>query len=185
MNTPDGSGAKDNPFALRWGWLIILAFLVQLVTIPILSDPSALAVKKAIIAVTLLMVLVGIVPNLRWWTFKILAIGFLLNTLAISVNGGLMPVTPENYAKVSGEEAQFLGPGQTPPGSKDVLMAASDTRLRPLTDTLYIPFLRPNVYSIGALVLFAGLISFVLEAATRAINHRKRAGASRFALEVR
>ena len=185
MNTADSRYTNDNPFALRWGWLIILAFVIQLVTIPILSDPSALVVKKAILAVTSLMVLVGILPNLRWWTFRILAIGFVLNTLAISVNGGLMPVSPENYGKISGEKAQVLELGQTPTGSKDVLMAASETRLKPLTDTLYIPFFRPNIYSIGDIVLFAGLISFVLEAATRAINHRRRSNASRLALEVR
>lgn len=102
---------------MRRGWLIILAFLVQLITILMVTDPSTLPIKKAVLAITALMILLGILPNLRWWAFRVFAVGFVLNTLVIAVNGGLMPVTPENHQRVLKAEVQMPSLGQTPPHS--------------------------------------------------------------------
>jgi hypothetical protein len=162
------------PFDLRRGWLILLAFLIQLAVIRTISDPSSLGIKKAALAVTTLMLLVAILPNLRWWAFRIFAVGFVLNTLAMAANGGLMPVTLENHLRVADASHQSLSPGQTSPQSKNILLAPSDTRLSFLSDIIYLSVPKPKVYSVGDLFLMAGLLTFLVEVAVRAVHSRRR-----------
>ena len=166
------SGHPRPIFDVRRGWLVILAFAIQAGTIPIISDPSALALKKAILGVTAAMLLLGILPNLRWWAFRLLGIGFLLNLAVMSANGGLMPITVEDYNMIP-EPAADLSVGQTPPGTKNVLLAEPDIRLGLLRDRIYIAELRSNVYSVGDLVLLAGLAVFVIELASKLIRSRR------------
>lgn len=161
-----------NGLSLRWGWLIILAFLLQVAVITTVADPNALALKRAVLAVTSLMLLVGILANLRWWSMRILAVGFLMNTLVIAANGGLMPVTPEDNAKVSPPD-QRVELGQTPPHSKNILLERSDARLYFLSDTIYLTWPAPKIYSAGDVVLFLGLVAFAAEATLRAIAARR------------
>lgn len=167
------SGDSRPTLDVRRGWLVILAFAIQAGTIPIISDPSALVLKKAILGVTAAMLLLGIVPNLRWWGFRLLGVGFLLNLAVMSANGGLMPITLEDYNRVS-EPAADLVVGQTPPGTKNVLLAEPGIRLELLRDRLYISELRPNVYSVGDLMLLAGLAVFVIEVTSTLIRSRRR-----------
>ena len=157
---------------VRRGWLVILAFAIQAGTIPIISDPSALALKRGILAVTAAMLLLGILPNLKkWWAFRLLGLGFVLNVAVMSANGGLMPITLDDYSMIP-EPVANVGLGQTPPKTKNVLLAEPDIRLGILRDRFYIAELRPNVYSVGDLMLLAGLGAFVLEMASRLIRSR-------------
>lgn len=180
---PNGRGAGKNgrgsqmsaaPFDLRRGWLVLLAFAIQLAVLRPITDPSALGVKRAVLAVMALMLLLAILANLRWWAFRIFAVGFVLNTLAMAANGGLMPVTPENHLRVADASHQTLSPGQTPPQSKNILLVSSDTRLSFLSDIIYLSIPRPKIYSLGDLFLMAGLVVFLGEVAVRAIRWRGR-----------
>ncbi len=164
-------GAIDVP-KVRWGWLIILAFLIQLATIPTITDPTALDLKRAVLAITAVMMVVGIVSNLRLWTMRLLGIGFILNAVVIVANGGLMPATPENYQRIVKDGADDVPIGQSPPHTKNILLARSDTRLSFLSDTVYISVPSPNVYSPGDLVLIAGVIAFPLEVTRRSARRR-------------
>ena len=155
------------------GWLVILAFAIQAGTISLISDPSALGLKRAILGATAAMLLLGILPNLRWWAFRLLGIGFLLNLAVMSANGGLMPITPEDYNLLPAPAAGWMI-GQTPPGTKNVLLAEPDIRLGLLRDRLYVAELRPNVYSVGDLMLLAGLAVFVIEMTSGLIRSRRR-----------
>jgi hypothetical protein len=155
--------------SVRRGWLVMLALIVQLFVIYGISDPTALTLKKTLLAISGAMLLVGIIPNLRWWAFRVMAAGFLLNAIVMASNGGLMPISPENARRVLSEaELQALAPGQTPPHSKSVLLPESDTRLRFLSDTIYLSFPIRNAYSPGDVLLAAGLVTFVVEYVTRA-----------------
>jgi hypothetical protein len=169
-----GSQIGATPFDLRQGWLMLLAFVIQLAVIRMVTDPSSLGIKKAVLAVTALMLLLAIIPNLRWWAFRIFAAGFVLNTLVMAANGGLMPVTLENHLRVADAGHQTLSLGQTPPHSKVVLLAPSDTRLGFLSDTIYLSIYKPKIYSLGDLFLMAGLLTFLVEVAVRAARSRRR-----------
>lgn len=174
MRQAEKSSSKAGIPPVRYGWLVILAFLVQAVALTSISDPSALAAKRAVLAVTSLMLLVGIVPNLRWWAFRVIGVGFLLNTLALAANGGLMPVTPENAEKVLPDIQETVAIGQTPPRSKSILLPESRTRLRPLTDTIYLPFPRSSIYSVGDVSLMGGVVILLLEIPVRLyLRHRQ------------
>ena len=162
-----------HPLDLSRAWLIILAFAIQLAVIPTVSDPSALALKKAVLVVTGVMLIVGIVPNLHLWSVRVIVLGFVLNAAAISLNGGLMPITPENQAKVFGVEA-LPEIGQTPAYSKNVLLEADDTKVGILSDRIYIGGPSPRVYSIGDFVLVSGLLLFGIEAVVVSLLLRKR-----------
>ena len=159
---------------VRRGWWILGAFVIQLATIPVISDPSALTLKKVVLALTAAMLVWGILPNLKLWSFRVLALGFALNALVIFLNGGLMPVSPENYARVAGPEAQRLVIGQTPPRTKAVLVEASDTRLKLLSDVIYVGQPTPRLFSIGDILLVVGLLVFAIEIGRRAAQHRRR-----------
>ena len=172
MSTYSGSPKRD-PLDIKWAWLIILAFVIQLAVIPTVTDPTALALKKVVLVVTGVMLVVGIVPNLRWWSVRVIALGFLLNTLAISFNGGLMPITPENQARVLSSTEELPELGQTPAYSKNVLLEAGDTRLGFLSDRVYIGIPSPRVYSVGDFVLVGGLFVFLVEAATLSLLYRR------------
>jgi len=95
------SRAKEEWFSLRRSWLILLALAIQIVVVRTVTDPEALGLKRAAMAATAVMLVAAMLPNLRWWAFRIFAIGFVLNTLAMAVNGGLMPVTLENHLRVA------------------------------------------------------------------------------------
>ena len=171
-----GSLPKHYGAGIRRGWLLLLAFVIQLVAIYTITDPTALAAKKSVLALTSAMLLWAVVANLRWWSFRILAVGLLLNTLVMAVNGGLMPATPENLARlVAPSQVQALQLGQTPPLSKNELKAASDIRLRFLSDIIYVGVPTPKVYSAGDVVLAVGVAGFAIETAALAILRRRRA----------
>ena len=177
--TDESGGILD----VRFGWLIILAFVIQLATILTITDPSALVLKKAIMAVTGLLILGGLIPNLRWWGFRVLAVGFLLNALVMIVNGGLMPVTPENYAKVARSDVGPVAIGETPPRTKSVVMVDDETRLAFLSDVVYVGSPSPRVYSVGDIALGLGFVAVFIEVGVGAIVRRKRQRTFKLAME--
>lgn len=99
--------------------------------------------------------------NLHFWPMRLLALGLFLNLLAMLVNGGLMPVTPEHAIDAGfGAEVSRLELGDAVPHSKDVLKERKDTHLAFLTDTLVMPDAVPGraVASPGDVIVFAALV---------------------------
>jgi len=101
-----------------------------------------------------------------------MAVGLLLNLLAISSNGGLMPVSPEEVADVNLlGRIQNVQLGEPVPGSKGILMAPRDARLWFLSDVIVFPPRGPvaRVVSLGDLAIGLGLVIAVAEAVARTI----------------
>jgi hypothetical protein len=91
-----------------------------------------------------------------------MALGTLLNFIAIVVNGGLMPVSPE--ARQLADMA-FLGPsqfGMVLPQGSGVLLPIDQTNLWFLTDIIPTSHLG-GVYSAGDVLIGMGFIIFLLE----------------------
>jgi len=159
---------------IRRGWFIILALLVQLVAIPAISNPDALVLKKAILGATTVLLVWSLLPNLRWWSFRILGIGLLLNTIVMVANGGLMPATFDELQHVlPAENARQYGLGQTPVGSKNILLAEEDVNLKFLSDLTPVMWPVPKVYSVGDFFLFTGFLIFIFELFIR-VSRMKR-----------
>jgi hypothetical protein len=109
---------------------------------------------------TFVLLLVFALRNWHLWGVRVMAVGFLLNLLAISLNGGLMPVTPEQVASVNLlDRIENVQLGEPVPGSKGILMAPREARLWFLSDIIVFPPRSPvaRVVSVGDLVVLGGV----------------------------
>jgi hypothetical protein len=104
------------------------------------------------------LLLLFIVVNLKAHpALVVLGIGLLLNFTVIAANGGLMPTSPEVYAKYSWPEGVTVG--HWIPGSKDILLERDDIRFYFLSDRF-----RWDVqavvrdFSIGDVIIALGLM---------------------------
>jgi len=145
---------------LRLGGGAFFALLLQVIafTAPLGDD-----VPRRVFVLFSYIVLIGFVTlNLRRIGISIIGIGLLLNFIAISANGGLMPVTPETLAR--GDFPDDVTIGQWVPGSKDVLLEREDVRLWALGDR-YVLDSGPATlaYSVGDAFILGGLLVFLAE----------------------
>ena len=72
-----------------------------------------------------------------------------------------MPITPETLVKINpGSTVEYWPEGIHYGYSKDVILAEEDTRLGVLSDRLVVPppFPRPTAFSIGDLLIAAGIV---------------------------
>lgn len=98
-----------------------------------------------------------------------------MNFLVIVCNGGLMPVSPEAI-KAAGMEEKFstVQVGQLLPGSKDILLNRSDTRLQFLSDIFTIKYPTRRLFSPGDAIVVAGIPVFMIELIARIRTSKKR-----------
>lgn len=137
---------------LRWAWLAVAGFLVQ---VAIFTDPLGPLIGDAAPTVYVgsnIAVLAAVFRNLAISGMTIVAIGAALNLAAILANGGAMPADPAALASL----------GILPPdGSNSVVVA--DPAFRPLTDLFAMPAWLPfaNVFSVGDVLLAVGVAGVI------------------------
>jgi hypothetical protein len=144
------AGLAEIPF--RWGWLAIAGLFVQVL---LFAEPVAASIGSAgtpIYLASTAAVLVAVLRNLRIPGMPLVAIGAASNLLAIVVNGGVMPTSPEAVAALEPQAAGF---------SNSAVM--SDPVLRPLTDIFTLPPWVPfaNVFSIGDVLIGLGVVMVI------------------------
>ena len=116
--------------------------------------------KRLIFELSYVVLIFFAVVNLPRPGFLVIGIGLLLNFLAIVANGGLMPVTAENLARIDQlDRIEGRAEGDAIPRTKNVLKTKDDTHFYVLSDRLVIdnPIYVP-ILSIGDLVIGAGLV---------------------------
>src|SRR5438067_166608 len=141
-------------------WMIVGGLVGQAVAITAVSLPSAgvLPARPALIVGSYVVILLGLWRNRHIPGMALVFLGFALNFLAISANGGEMPVTYE--ALLSTEQPYLVQgpePGQHVARSKDILLTREQTRLWPLTDVLETPWPLRRAASIGDFSALAGI----------------------------
>jgi hypothetical protein len=155
--TPAGPRA-----ALHWSWLGVAALLTQIWAVYFASTEGAPGIaRRVVLPLTLALLLVFALRNSHLWGVRIMAVGFLLNLLAISANGGLMPVSPEQVASVNlADRIEDVQLGEPVPGSKGVLMAPGEARFWFLSDIIVFPPRSPvaRVLSVGDLLVLSGVV---------------------------
>jgi hypothetical protein len=162
---------------LRWWPLALIGLALQLIPVPSMSGQLDhwLAVGLLIASYAVLLVFVAL--NIRLAGFPVIAVGFALNLLVISVNGG-MPVTRhalrEAYGAGYGEQVSLL---ETHGGTKHHLARADDV-LIPLADKIPLGTPLHQVLSPGDIVFMVGVF-WVIAAATKGPPGRHRPGATR------
>ena len=144
---------------IRLGVLALFALAMQAVAIfaPLGFDDTP---KRLLFELSYLVLIVFIAVNLPRAGFVIIGVGVLLNLLPIVANGGLMPVTAENLAKVDlTHRIEGREEGDAIPYSKNVLKTRQDIHFYELSDRLTWDnpvFFR--LFSVGDIVIAGGLV---------------------------
>lgn len=148
--------------SLRSAWLALLALALQWPLLRARAGPTEdLAVQQALFLLSHLLLLAFVWRNRRQPGILVVGLGVACNLLVILANGGLMPITPETLARINpGTPLDGWPLGSHYGYSKDIILAKGATRLWFLSDVLVLPppFPWPTAFSVGDLVIAAGII---------------------------
>ncbi|MEW6405084.1 MAG: DUF5317 domain-containing protein [Chloroflexota bacterium] len=155
-------GHPYRPPALRYFWLVFLAFLPQFLTIYLPSvrehTPDWMAATSLIASQTLLLVFALL--NRRLPGMPILVAGAVLNLTVIAANGGFMPISPDTAGQLVPQEiVQDIGTGSRF-GTKDILLPPQETRFEWLADRFLTPgwFRYQAAFSLGDVFIAIGVL---------------------------
>ena len=152
---------------LRWNALMFAALAIQLVIFSGLSHNLGDAAVTGLYLTSNGIAAFWLLRNLRLQGVPCITVGWLSNMAAILANGGRMPVDATLLAQTRGAAlVQAIASGRLPTNGQ---LAGPHTRLVWLTDRLALPhpFPFPNVYSVGDVLIWAGVV-WLLTAAMRA-----------------
>jgi hypothetical protein len=143
-------------------WLVLVAVLPQLLIfqIPNTAVWFSSTWAAAVLVASQLVLLIFIWFNRYMTGIRILGVGLILNLLVISLNGGLMPISPETaqelYPLVPHTTWQI---GSRPGRSKNILLLFEDTRLAWLSDCIVLPEWFPwtRALSLGDIFIVLGV----------------------------
>ncbi len=152
--------------------VILVAAVIQRVPFLLLPPDSLVGLKKTILVASYLLLCWGLVRNLHFRSVHIILCGVLLNLVAIVVNGGLMPVSPEAISSAGMTDLGSAWLGKVTPHSTGILLTVDQTRLWFLTDIIFWKEVKA-VFSVGDVVLGAGLVIFFGETIWRQICQRR------------
>ncbi len=151
------SGLARISFVL--GWLTFIALGIQIGAVYV-REPAWLA--STLLVTSYLLLVAVVVANLRLPGLAALGLGLVANMVAITANGGYMPVTPEAVARAGLQElVTVTDAGIRVFGSKDIVLPAAETRLWILSDILVLKHPFPTILSIGDLLLAVGAFWFI------------------------
>ena len=163
---------------LHSAWLALVAVALQ---IPLLRAPPGptqdLGVQRALYLASFLLLLAFVWRNRRIPGILIVGIGVICNLLVILLNGGFMPITPETLVEINPGSTVEQWPVGTHYGySKDVIELQHATRFWALSDTLVVPppLPRPTAFSVGDLVIAAGIVVLMQGAPVQADASKDR-----------
>lgn len=147
--------------SFRHSWIVFAALLPQIIVfqIPATGRIIPLDWAKGILIGSFAGLAGFVWLNRQQVGMRLLGMGLGLNLLVILLNGGLMPITPEDASYVHPETAphewtlgERLGQG------KDIVLPLSEIRLEWLSDRFRTPswVTYRVVYSIGDIFIFVG-----------------------------
>jgi hypothetical protein len=182
-------GRNLSPPHLRLIWLVPLAFAPQWLAfyLPATSrwlPEGAVAVVLVCSQSLLLLIALG---NRKLAGFRALILGLALNLLVISLNGGMMPMSPETASQLPPYQPRYEAGqmGHRLGVSKNVLLSETDTRLPWLSDRFLLSFPQRVAFSLGD-VFVAGGAFWLLWATGGATAYGAGSGRrSRYAHEFR
>jgi hypothetical protein len=152
---------------LRLAWLVPVAFLPQWLAFfcPVSPQVPQNWAAAALVCSQILLVLFAIL-NREQAGFWVLGIGLAMNLLAIVVNGGLMPISPDTVMQLApGASADAWQIGQRLGTTKDIVLPDAATHLCWLADrfTLSVPMPHPwrVAFSLGDVLIAIGAFSLL------------------------
>jgi hypothetical protein len=150
-------------FELKAPILVLIAFIPQLFgfVLPATRVLFSEQVASVILVSSQALLLVFSLLNLKKLSFFPIIAGFISNFLAIILNGGLMPISPETIRLlIPGAPDTLWSLGHRLGYGKDVVLLESQTVLPFLSDRFVTPqwLNYPVAFSFGDLLISAGVI---------------------------
>ena len=179
---------------LRWWPLAVIGLAFQLAPVPTLEGSADHWIGVGLLIASYVALLAFVIVNIRLPGFALISVGFALNVLVISLNGG-MPVSKQALSEAYGPgSGTVLTELRASGGAKHHLERPDDVLL-PLTDVIALGAPVHLVMSVGDVLFFLG-VTWVIAAATRGPTGRHapvardqagrhRPGATRERLEER
>jgi hypothetical protein len=162
---------------LRWWPLALVGLALQLIPVPSMDGNVDHWLAVGLLVASYVVLLAFVAVNIRLAGFPLIAVGFALNLLVISVNGG-MPVTEhairQAYGPRSAAEIRRL---EEHGGAKHHL-ARDDDVLVSFADVIPVGAPVHQVLSAGDVVFMVGVF-WVIAAAAKGARGRHRPGATR------
>lgn len=147
---------------IKYWWLILLSALLHRLPFALFPPEAFVDVKRICMITSYVLLLWVLSRNFNFRSVRIMTLGSLLNFIAIIVNGGLMPVSPEarQLAQMMPlDQSQF---GMVLPEGSGVLLPIDQTNLWFFTDIIPASHFA-GVYSIGDILLIIGFLIFLME----------------------
>ena len=147
---------------------LIAGFVLQLLIFtPFARSPLVAFATVPIYVLSMILLVIWVAANWRIPGVALIAIGLALNVIAITVNGGHMPVSPES-ARYAGTIGNYASEGAFV--ANNSIATQDNVRFWLLTDIIAIPKQVPfaNVISIGDVLLTIGVGSLCYRTIRRA-----------------
>lgn len=152
----------QHPF--RMTWLTILGFAIQFA---LFSNTSLSRLLKDTTTVILhfasyILLFIFVSVNFKIRGIPLIGLGIFSNFLAISLNGGYMPVITENLMAASNKNStQAIMNGET---VRNSIAIGADTLFTWLCDIFHLPSWMPfsNVFSIGDIIIGVGICIYFI-----------------------
>lgn len=147
--------------SLKGIWLVFLAFLPQFFAFNF--EPTRRLIADAwiplILIASLIPLFIFVWINRTQTGFILLGMGLLSNFLVISLNGGMMPISPETAGKLVEPGITInLQTGQRAGYTKDIILPVEETKLAFLSDQFTLPVWFPyhSAFSFGDILISLG-----------------------------
>jgi hypothetical protein len=129
-----------------------------------------------LIAASYAVLVAGVAANLRYWGFRLLLVGLLLNAVVIGANGWRMPIDLAALARTGYQGQATVPGGPSLRTSKQAIVERSGMALWPLADVIAVPPVR-RVISVGDTFAYTGVLVTLAGVISR--WRRREAAASR------
>jgi hypothetical protein len=148
-------------FSLKGIWLVFLAYIPQFFAFNLPATRSIIPDSwiPAVLISSQILLLIFVWVNRTQSGFLLLGSGLLLNFLVISLNGGMMPISPQTASQlIEPGTTVNLQIGQRVGAGKDILLEPADTKLSFLSDCFTLPKWIPYrlAYSFGDILISIG-----------------------------
>lgn len=160
--------------ALRHLWLIVLAFVPQLLVAYLPSTrwlvPDWLASIALVLSLFLFLAFAW--SNRALPGIPLLMLGLASNLIVMVANGGWMPISPQTASRLIGSDALKAIDLGSRFGEKDILMFTQNTRLEFLADRFLPPIWSPYqvAFSVGDILIACGIFWLLTNPSIK--NHR-------------
>ena len=156
-----GTLARLATLPLRWAWVAILAFGLQiyLIYFPELVSQGLFSLRVILLIFSYALLLIVVWQNRKLPGVWIMGLGFLANFAVMLLNGGYMPITPEALAQVGhSRNALSSETGARVRATKDIVLPREATVAWWLADIFVLapPFPIPSVFSPGDALIAIG-----------------------------